>query len=265
MSKIQQQLHLEGSAEKPAVNVKPKRVAKTLSSQELGAHHSWMWMRFRCLNPKCHGYHNYGGRGIKVCDRWLTFENFLADMGPRPEAHVIDRINPNGNYEPSNCRWIPSRLSTRTSRKVEIPFVDGEPERVRTNKVHRRWVERNREHRHNYNSEYWEHNKPRLTEKYRKWQSEHREQRNKYQRELIRSRPDLRLKRKHSQIQYYAANKEKLKANAKRYVSENREKIKARQRAYYLKNRERLIAEEMARYWKRKSEKDKSALLHNSD
>jgi hypothetical protein len=63
-------------------------------------------MMSRCYNPNATGYEYYGGRGITVCDRWKeSFENFLEDMGPRPDNMTLDRIEVNGNYEKSNCRW----------------------------------------------------------------------------------------------------------------------------------------------------------------
>jgi hypothetical protein len=62
-------------------------------------------MRDRCQRKTNRVYDNYGGRGIKVCNRWQKFENFLVDMGPMPDGMELDRINVNGNHEPGNCRW----------------------------------------------------------------------------------------------------------------------------------------------------------------
>ena len=84
---------------------------------------SWESMKQRCTNPNSPDYHKYGGRGIKVCDRWLnSFDSFLEDMGERPKARTLDRIDNEGNYEKSNCRWATTKdqlLNRRNTVKIE--------------------------------------------------------------------------------------------------------------------------------------------------
>jgi hypothetical protein len=88
----------------------------------------WRWMIARCSDPLNKSYRRYGGRGIKVCDRWLdSYDAFLADMGPRPADHVLDRIDTDGPYAPENCRWATHTVSCR-NRGVCI-YLDYEGER----------------------------------------------------------------------------------------------------------------------------------------
>lgn len=74
----------------------------------------------RCTNPNNPAYKNYGGRGIKVCARWRKFENFLADMGERPAGLTLDRKRVNGNYTPSNCRWVDYTDQNRNRRNNKL-------------------------------------------------------------------------------------------------------------------------------------------------
>jgi len=80
--------------------------------------HSWSSMKQRCLNKKNPAYCNYGGRGIKVCRTWMSFENFLADMGEKPIGMTLGRIDNNGNYCKSNCRWETTQEQSVNTRKT---------------------------------------------------------------------------------------------------------------------------------------------------
>jgi hypothetical protein len=73
-------------------------------------------MHQRCRDANHKSYHDYGGRGITVCDRWDDFENFLADMGERPEGMTLDRIDPNSNYGPGLCRWATPKQQAANKR-----------------------------------------------------------------------------------------------------------------------------------------------------
>lgn len=90
----------------------------------------WVWadMRSRCKNRNHKGFENYGGRGIAVCDRWERFDDFLADMGPRPGGGMLERIDNDGDYSPDNCRWA-TRKEQNSNRRNCI-YVDCDGERV---------------------------------------------------------------------------------------------------------------------------------------
>lgn len=86
---------------------------------------SWYSIKDRCGNSNNADYHNYGGRGVTVCERWLhSFQNFIDDMGARPAGTSLDRIDVNGHYEPSNCRWATPKEQSRNQRK-SLRFTRG--------------------------------------------------------------------------------------------------------------------------------------------
>ena len=81
----------------------------------------WAWMKSRCLNPNDSSYVDYGGRGITVCERWMTFETFRDDMLPTyQEGLQLDRIDNDGNYEPSNCKWSTRSENTKNTRRKAL-------------------------------------------------------------------------------------------------------------------------------------------------
>lgn len=99
---------------------------------------TWVQIRQRCRNPSNSRYRNYGGRGIEVCQRWNKFENFLADMGPRPPGkYSIERVDINGHYEPKNCKWIPFADQSKNRQKVRKYRVPRIPRHIPTPRVPR--------------------------------------------------------------------------------------------------------------------------------
>lgn len=87
---------------------------------------TWCQMRWRCSVATHPDYQRYGARGISVCERWSDFNNFLADMGERPEGMTIDRINVDDNYEPTNCRWANPKEQARNRRSSRMLTFNGE-------------------------------------------------------------------------------------------------------------------------------------------
>lgn len=88
-----------------------------VGGKELPEHAVWRTMLARCNNPRQKDYANYGGRGIKVCNRWALYENFIDDMGRRPSAaHQLDRIDNDGGYSLDNCRWTTRSIQQKNRR-----------------------------------------------------------------------------------------------------------------------------------------------------
>lgn len=91
---------------------------------------TWKSMRERCLCKTAKAYPRYGGRGITVCDRWDSFENFYADMGDRPENHSIERIDNNGPYSPENCKWATDIEQANNKRNNRLLTYGGKTQTV---------------------------------------------------------------------------------------------------------------------------------------
>ena len=91
---------------------------------------SWSQMKNRCSNSKYVEFEMYGGRGIKCCDRWASFDLFLQDMGERPAGKTLDRIDYNGDYEPLNCRWSTPKEQSRNTRRNVLVTIGQETKTV---------------------------------------------------------------------------------------------------------------------------------------
>ncbi len=95
----------------------------TVNGRNTPTYESWVAMRRRCLNPASPSWAHYGGRGITICERWAgrgCFVNFATDMGERPPGLSLDRIDVNGNYEPSNCRWATDAEQAQNQRTTKM-------------------------------------------------------------------------------------------------------------------------------------------------
>lgn len=95
----------------------------THGKSQTSIYRRWAKMKERCLSKDSNDFKHYGGRGIKVCDRWMKFENFCKDMGEIPPGTTLERINNEGNYEPGNCRWATwadQKNNTRQNIKINI-------------------------------------------------------------------------------------------------------------------------------------------------
>lgn len=97
----------------------------TLRQLNVSTYECWVNMKTRCLNPAYVQFERYGGRGVTVCARWLSFENFIADMGPKPDGLTIERRDNDGNYEPGNCYWASRREQALNRKSSQLATVGG--------------------------------------------------------------------------------------------------------------------------------------------
>lgn len=99
---------------------------KTHGMRKHPLYKTWVEMIYRCENPEKDNYQWYGGRGIKVCERWRNFPDFVADMGLRPRGHTLDRKDGDGDYTPDNCRWATKKMQMNNMSSNRTLHVNGE-------------------------------------------------------------------------------------------------------------------------------------------
>lgn len=110
--------------------IKRPRVHHGLWQTHKSEWQAWVNVWRRCYDPRVECFHNYGGRGITLCERWHSFSNFLADLGPKPSdgntRYTLERINNDGNYEPSNCRWATYTENLNNTRRNRRWTINGD-------------------------------------------------------------------------------------------------------------------------------------------
>ncbi len=105
---------------------RPATHGQARKGKYISEYHAWQAMLRRCNDPTNNSFARYGGRGIKVCDEWSSFEMFFADMGKKPSrGYSLDRINNDGNYEPGNCRWSTSKEQNRNRSDNTFVTING--------------------------------------------------------------------------------------------------------------------------------------------
>jgi hypothetical protein len=105
--------------------------SRTHGMSKSATYRTWTSMKNRCLNPNNPKYPSYGGRGIRVCERWMIYENFLSDMGFRPTGKTIERKDNDGDYCKENCVWATSKVQSRNKRRTIRVTIDGVSKSVR--------------------------------------------------------------------------------------------------------------------------------------